>query len=69
MSALIPRNEPGSPAAYLEQLLVETADAHGRFEEQQLGGERDDDWPVWYAAYMARVLAERGVQLSTGERP
>jgi len=65
MTALIPPNEPGSPAAYLEQLLVETADAHGRFEEQQLGGERDEQWPRWYAAYMARVLAERNVQLTT----
>jgi len=65
MTALIPPNEPGSPAAYLEQLLVETAEAHGRFEEQQLGGERDEQWPRWYAAYMARVLVERGVELST----
>lgn len=69
MNALIPPNEPGSTAAYLEQLLVETADAHGAFEEAELGGVRDEEWPVWYAAHMARVLAERGLQLVEQPRP
>lgn len=69
MSALIPRNEPGSSAEFFEQLLVETADAHGRFEEQQLGGERDEEWPRWYGAYMARALAERGQQVVEERRP
>ena len=32
-------------------LLVETMEAHGRFEETELNGVYDQDWPRWYAAY------------------
>lgn len=51
-------------AAFLEQLLVETAAAHGRYEEEVLGGVHHDEWPEWYAAYMAKALTDRGMQLS-----
>ena len=49
--------------AFLEQLLVETAAAHGRHEEEVLGGVRDEKWPEWYATYMAQALADRGMRI------
>ena len=38
--------------AELELALREAAAAHGRHEQET--GRPDPDWPVWYAAYMAR---------------
>ena len=35
----------------VDALLVETAEAHGVFEETELNGIYDQDWPTWYAAY------------------
>jgi hypothetical protein len=35
----------------LETLLRATEAAHGRYEIQDLG-ERDQDWPIWYATYL-----------------
>jgi catechol 2,3-dioxygenase-like lactoylglutathione lyase family enzyme len=35
----------------LRAALVRAATAHG--EHEQRSGERDEDWPAWYAAYMA----------------
>ena len=32
-------------------LLEETKAAHGRFEETELKGVYDQDWPSWYATY------------------
>ncbi len=32
-------------------LLVETGEAHGRYEETELNGVYDQEWPRWYAAY------------------
>ena len=32
-------------------LLVETMEAHGRFEETELNGVYDQEWPRWYAVY------------------
>jgi hypothetical protein len=32
-------------------LLVETMEAHGRFEKTELNGVYDKEWPEWYAAY------------------
>jgi hypothetical protein len=32
-------------------LLVETMDAHGRYEETELQGVYDEEWPEWYAAW------------------
>ncbi|MDR2998836.1 MAG: hypothetical protein LBU78_12055 [Microbacterium sp.] len=46
-------------------LLRETASAHGEYEEEHLGGIYDEDWPSWYAAFLARALAERGYVLSS----
>ena len=39
----------------LEQALIRAATAHGEHEARN-GGEYDDQWPAWYAAYM---VAER----------
>jgi hypothetical protein len=35
----------------IDALLVETGAAHGRFEEAELQGVYDQQWPRWYAAY------------------
>ena len=32
-------------------LLVETMEAHGKFEETELNGVYDQEWARWYAAY------------------
>ena len=46
--------------AVLRDLLTRTAEAHGRFESEELGGVYDEAWPRWYAAFMARELAADG---------
>jgi hypothetical protein len=38
----------------LEQLLRAAEEAHGEYEKEL--GHRDDDWPVWYARFIARQL-------------
>ncbi len=35
-------------------LLVQTGEAHGEYEELELQGMRDEQWPNWYAAYLRR---------------
>ena len=35
----------------LNALLVRTGEAHGRYEETELNGVYDQEWPRWYAAY------------------
>jgi hypothetical protein len=37
--------------ASIDALLVDTMEAHGRFEESELQGVYDQGWPRWYAAY------------------
>ena len=41
----------------IDALLVETGEAHGRFEKTALQGVYDQEWPRWYAAY----AVERGI--------
>ena len=43
--------------------LERAATAHGVHEAEDLGGVYDDEWPSWYAAHMARTLAETGHQV------
>ena len=43
-------------------LLVETMEAHGAYEESELNGVYDQDWPRWYAAY----AVEHGIGLVVG---
>jgi hypothetical protein len=42
----------------LAELLREAERAHAEYERHL--GERDDDWPSWYARYMLDRLRERG---------
>ena len=35
----------------ITSLLVETGQAHGRYEESELNGVYDQQWPQWYAEY------------------
>jgi hypothetical protein len=42
--------------------LIRAATAHGE-HEKRMGGQRDEQWPVWYAAYMAAEQA--GTELPT----
>jgi hypothetical protein len=35
----------------LYALLVQTGAAHGTYEETELNGVYDQDWPRWYAGY------------------
>jgi hypothetical protein len=57
-----------NPAAdkILLGLLEQAAAAHGVHEQEELGGVYDEAWPEWYAAHMARALAEQGYRLVPG---
>jgi hypothetical protein len=44
----------------LARLLREAEEAHGQYEKEELGGERDEDWPSWYAEFILNALRERG---------
>ena len=41
----------------LAELLREAERAHGEYERTL--GQRDEDWPSWYAGYILDRLAER----------
>jgi len=41
----------------IANLLDKTQAAHGAYEERELNGVYDQDWPAWYAAY----LVEHGI--------
>jgi hypothetical protein len=41
----------------LAELLREAERAHGEYEREL--GERDEDWPSWYARYILERLSER----------
>ncbi len=41
----------------LAELLREAESAHAEYEREL--GQRDDDWPSWYAGYIVDRLAER----------
>ena len=43
-------------------LLVEAEAAHGSYEETELQGVFDQDWPRWYAAY----VVEHGIGALVG---
>jgi catechol 2,3-dioxygenase-like lactoylglutathione lyase family enzyme len=44
----------------LEEALIRVAAAHGEHEARN-GGERDEQWPAWYAAYL--VAEQHGAEL------
>lgn len=41
-----------SRAEEIARLLAEAEAAHGAFQDRELGGEFDRNWPTWYAAYL-----------------
>lgn len=55
--------EPGMTEV-LTELLRQAAEAHGRYEAEELGGVYDNEWPEWYASHMARTLTEQGYRLT-----
>ena len=54
-----------APHEILLSLLKQAAAAHGVHEQEELGGVDDEAWPEWYAAHMARALAEQGYRIVT----
>ncbi|RSM90584.1 hypothetical protein DMH04_03725 [Kibdelosporangium aridum] len=44
-------------------MLKKAAAAHGEYEEAQLGGEYDEEWPEWYAEHMTQKLRESGYRI------
>jgi hypothetical protein len=36
------------------ELLRQTEAAHGTYEREELGGERDEQWAQWYADHLVR---------------
>jgi hypothetical protein len=43
----------------LARLLREAEEAHGQYEKEELGGERDEEWASWYADFIVNALRER----------
>jgi len=41
-----------TPEKAVAALLKETETAHGVYETTVLGGQYDEEWPAWYAAYL-----------------
>ena len=48
---------PASQQHEIANLLSEAGAAHGAYEEAELKGVYDENWPVWYATY----LVEHGI--------
>jgi hypothetical protein len=44
----------------LAGLLREAEEAHGKYEKEELGGVRDEEWASWYAEFIVNALRERG---------
>jgi hypothetical protein len=44
----------------LTRLLREAEAAHGKYEKEELGGVRDEEWAPWYAEFIVNALRERG---------
>jgi hypothetical protein len=56
---------PTIDAAAVASLLGRAGAAHGVYEERELGGVYDQQWPGWYAAY----LLEHGLGELVGGAP
>ncbi len=41
----------GERVAQINALLVQAGEAHGRYEETELNGVYDQEWPQWYAVH------------------
>jgi len=44
--------------------LTDAARAHGVYEETELAGVYDENWPHWYARHMTRALADKGYRIT-----
>lgn len=42
----------------LARLLREAEAAHGKYETQELGGVRDEEWASWYAEFIVKALED-----------
>jgi hypothetical protein len=42
----------------LTKLLQEAEAAHGKYETEELGGVRDEQWAAWYAEFIVNALGE-----------
>jgi hypothetical protein len=42
----------------LTRLLREAEAAHGKYEAEELGGVRDEEWAAWYAEFILKALRE-----------
>lgn len=68
VTARLPGRVDASNTAYtspteLAGALRRAEAAHGQHEKDKLQGQRDADWPTWYAAYM--VAEQAGTKLPT----
>jgi hypothetical protein len=43
----------------LARLLREAEAAHGKYETEELGGVRDEEWAAWYAEFIVNALGKR----------
>jgi hypothetical protein len=43
----------------LTRLLQEAEQAHGKYQKEEIGGVRDEDWSSWYAEFIVEKLDER----------
>ena len=43
----------------LTALLRAAEAAHGKYETEELGGVRDEEWAAWYAEFIVNALRER----------
>ena len=44
----------------LADLLRKAEAAHGKYEQEELGGVRDEEWASWYAAFIVDELRDGG---------
>lgn len=49
---------PGPPKEDLQAALLAAGAAHHEYETNFLAGERDEQWPGWYAAYVLGRLGD-----------
>lgn len=44
----------------LAKLLKAAAEAHGKYEKEELNGVHDKDWPTWYAKWILENQKNNG---------
>jgi hypothetical protein len=51
----------------LTGLLREAEAAHGKYEKEELGGVRDEEWAAWYAEFIVNAHRERAAGPGPGD--